>query len=216
MNDLTKQMQTSCTTDQWTKLLKFLDLVKEWNKKINLVSRKDIDQLIEHHLAPCLAFSTLGRIKAGENILDIGSGGGFPGLVNAILFPQTKFTLVDARKKKVDALNDMIKQLQLENATAYWGRIEELGEEKKWNNAFDRTTSRAVAPLADLYNWSLPFIKSEGTVEALKGGDVSAEVLMLTADKKIPATAVTLHLLSEEWGLSERLSDLVIVSIKKT
>lgn len=166
-------LKTYCTAEQWQLLLQYLELVKQWNVKVNLVSRKDIDHVMDHHLMPCLAYKQLGRLHDHESILDIGSGGGFPGIVNAILFPTSTFVLVDSTRKKITALTNMIQQLQLTNVTAVWSRVEDM------IGQFDHTTSRAVAPLANLWRWSKPLLKPNGSMEAMKGGDLTEELAQL-------------------------------------
>src|SRR3989338_5090382 len=111
---------------QTKQLQHFSQLVQQLNQTVNLVSRKDITQVYEHHIVPSLLYYQLGRIHAHEHILDIGSGGGFPGIVNAIMFPTTTFVLVDSTKKKIAALQQMITELKLTNVTAVWSRVEDL------------------------------------------------------------------------------------------
>ncbi len=191
----------------------YLGLVREWNEKINLVSRKDIDRLLENHLAPSLAFAVLQRVAPGERLLDIGSGGGFPGIVNAILFSDSQFTLVDARKKKVGVLQEIVKRLDLKNVEARWLRVEKMEEDEELIGAFARTTSRAVAPLTDLVRWSTPLLPVGGTVEALKGGDLSDELKQLRSSGLVEAGAIQEHRLPAEWQLNDKLAELVIVSV---
>ena len=118
-------------------------LYREWNDKINVISRKDIDNLYEHHVLHSMAIARVIRFKPQTSILDFGTGGGFPGIPLAILFPECKFRLIDGTGKKVDVAREIIKAIGLENVeTAH-----ERGEDEK--GKFDFIVSRAVMPLPD-------------------------------------------------------------------
>ncbi len=201
-----KSLQSLCTTQDWQKIVNFVDLLLETNAKINLVSRKDTAHIWEHHIAPCFAFKILDRLQSNEYILDIGSGGGLPGIVNAILFPDTEFLMVDKKKKKVKALEYFIKELGLTNISALWARVEDLHTEE-YLHTFDRTTSRAVAPMKDLIQWSAPLLKPNGWVEALKGGDLQSELKNLS----IP---YIIHTLPKKFHINEKMASAAIVSVQ--
>lgn len=160
-----------CTPSQWNSIEQFCNLLTEANKAVNLVSRRDIDKLMKHHVEPCFIYKILGSLKSGDTVLDIGSGGGFPGIINAILFPDTHFVLVDSTKKKVTFLQQAITSLQLQNVQAVWSRVEDLAKLSEYQHTFDHTTSRAVASLEDIIKWSIPLLKPSGTIEAMKGGN---------------------------------------------
>ncbi|MBI2416097.1 MAG: 16S rRNA (guanine(527)-N(7))-methyltransferase RsmG [Candidatus Kerfeldbacteria bacterium] len=177
-------VQQQCTPQQWQLLLRFIAVVKSWNTKINLISRRDVDHIMEHHVMPCLLFKQLHRLHDHETIIDIGSGGGFPGVINAIVFPTSQFVLVDATQKKVKALQDICATLGLHNTEIVWARIEHLATRSDYQARFDHTTSRAVAPLATLVSWSQPLLKSGGTVEALKGGNLATEIAAVSQPVK--------------------------------
>lgn len=147
----------------------------EANTKINLVSRKDIDHLYDHHVLPSLLFLDLERVQSGDHILDIGSGGGFPGLVIAIMEPTIQVTVTDSIKKKADFLQYCVKQLKLTNVHVLHARVETIKGKQ-----FDHVTARAVAPVGTLYSWAKPLLRSGGTLETLKGrSHAEAEVLAL-------------------------------------
>jgi 16S rRNA (guanine527-N7)-methyltransferase len=159
----------------WQTLVKekeFNDLLIEWNSRINLVSRKktDVLDLIEDSK---LFFSAM-NFKPGIKILDIGTGGGFPGIVIAIHHPEAELTLVDSIQKKINVVSDIIKGLNLTNTKAICTRVEELSD--TYNNYFDYITARSVTVLQDLCKWSKPLIKSGGILVAVKGGDISGEI----------------------------------------
>ncbi|MGN0834831.1 MAG: 16S rRNA (guanine(527)-N(7))-methyltransferase RsmG [Candidatus Spyradosoma sp.] len=131
----------SVPADAWEKIEAMAALHREWNAKINLVSRKDIDNLEWHHYAPCLAAGTFLRLMAGARVIDVGTGGGFPGLLLAVLFPQAHFTLMDSVAKKILVVSDVAEKLGLKNVETRVGRVEKLGKH------FDFVTGRAVTNL---------------------------------------------------------------------
>jgi 16S rRNA (guanine527-N7)-methyltransferase len=160
------------------------ELYKEWNAKINVISRKDIDSLYEKHVLHSLAIATVFDFPAGTEIIDIGTGGGFPGVPLAIFFPEVKFHLVDSINKKLKIIEAVKEAIGLTNVTTQHTRAEEIKNKK-----FDFAVSRAVAPLKDLWKWSYPLIKNEklkiknGEGEiiergliCLKGGDLAQEI----------------------------------------
>ncbi len=167
------------------------DLYKEWNAKINVISRKDIDSLYEKHVLHSLCIATLEGFKPGANILDIGTGGGFPGIPLAIFYPEVSFYLADSIGKKIKVVEEVVAALGLKNVIAQHTRVEDIKNKK-----FDFTISRAVAPLKDLWNWSKPLLRKnsatgkysntdtgnlqQGSILpgliCLKGGDLKREI----------------------------------------
>ncbi|MBI1781430.1 MAG: 16S rRNA (guanine(527)-N(7))-methyltransferase RsmG, partial [Sphingobacteriales bacterium] len=138
---------------------------------INVISRKDIDSLYEKHVLHSLAIATQFDFAPGTEIIDLGTGGGFPGIPLAIFFPEVKFHLVDSIGKKIKVVNEVSSAIGLKNLTAQHTRIEDIKDRK-----FDYVVSRAVAPLKDLWKWSRPLLKK-------KVGS-----LQLTVDSKEPQT----------------------------
>ena len=156
-------------------------LYKDWNSKINIISRKDIDSLYEKHVLHSLSIAAAFDFADGTEIIDIGTGGGFPGIPLAIFFPQVQFHLVDSIAKKLKVVEAVAKDIDLKNLTTQHTRAEEIK-----NRKFDFAVSRAVAPLKDLWKWSKPLIKkpkfqisnpklSPGLI-CLKGGDLAQEI----------------------------------------
>lgn len=161
---------------------------KEWNDKINVISRKDIDSLYERHVLHSLSIAAIFDFPAGSEIVDLGTGGGFPGIPLAIFFPEVKFHLVDSIAKKLKVVEAVAQALELPNVTTQHSRIEDIR-----NRKFDFVVSRAVAPLQDLWRWSKPLLKTQPSPAALtthasplaahqpgliclKGGDLAAEI----------------------------------------
>ncbi len=158
---------------QNNQFIKFYNLILEWNSKINLISRKETDVCNRHFLNSAL-LACLVEFRRSEKILDIGSGGGFPGIILKILFPESYFLLSDSILKKCTFLNSVICELDLKGIDVINSRVENL--KPSFFKNFDKITSRAVAPLNDLLSWSENFLKKDGTFLALKGKNYMSEV----------------------------------------
>ena len=149
---------------------------KHWNSQINVISRKDIDKLYLHHILHSLAIAKVISFLPNEKVLDVGTGGGFPGIPLAILFPETHFHLVDSIGKKIKVVNEVSKAIQVTNLVATHARAEQI------NDHFDFVVSRAVTQLKDFYPWiRLKFNNKSNNllkngVLYLKGGDLSEEL----------------------------------------
>ncbi|MCS6904654.1 MAG: 16S rRNA (guanine(527)-N(7))-methyltransferase RsmG [Bacteroidia bacterium] len=124
----------------------FCQLLTDWNTKINLISRKDIDNLVAHHLLSSLALLHFANFVAGTTFLDLGTGGGLPGLPLAIILPQCNFVLLDSTQKKINVLNTIIRELNITNTTTLWQRIQEHKEQ------YDFIVGRAVCSPIDFYH----------------------------------------------------------------
>ncbi len=166
------------TPEQLDQLKALKDLYKEWNEKINVISRKDIEGLYEKHVLHSLSIAAAFEFMPGTEIADLGTGGGFPGIPLAIFFPGVKFHLVDSIAKKLKVVEAVATGVGLKNVTTQHTRVEEIKGRK-----FDFVVSRAVAPLKDLWKWSRPLLKPETTSEiqppgliCLKGGDLASEI----------------------------------------
>jgi 16S rRNA (guanine527-N7)-methyltransferase len=185
------------------------DLYTEWNAKINVISRKDIAGLYEKHVLHSLSIAAVFDFPKNTYVIDIGTGGGFPGIPLAIYFPQVKFHLVDSIKKKLKIIEAVKEDIGLQNITTQHTRAEDITNKK-----FDFAVSRAVAPLKDLMKWSYPLLKKtkfqikddEGErilhsgLICLKGGDLSQEISESGARPKI----IELNSLFEEEFFKEK------------
>jgi 16S rRNA (guanine527-N7)-methyltransferase len=143
-------------TSQQLQQFKLLELLyQEWNHRINVISRKDIDSLYEKHVLHSLSIATVFDFADGTKIIDIGTGGGFPGIPLAIFFPQVKFHLVDSIGKKLKVVEAIVNEIGLRNITTQHTRVEDIK-----NMKFDFAVSRAVAPLKELWKWSKPLLRN--------------------------------------------------------
>ena len=165
-------------TEEQLQQFRLLDtLYREWNEQINVISRKDIDSLYEKHVLHSLSIAATFDFTAGMEIIDLGTGGGFPGIPLAIFFPQVCFHLVDSIGKKLKVVDAVATGIGLKNVSTQHSRIEDIK-----NRKFDFVVSRAVAPLKDLWNWSKPLLKIKTQSDftpgllSLKGGDLTNEI----------------------------------------
>lgn len=185
--EILKKYFADFTPTQLEQFEKLGPLYKEWNEMINVISRKDIDSLYEKHVLHSLSIAAVFSIPAGSTVVDLGTGGGFPGIPLAIFFPEVKFHLSDSIAKKLKVVEGVAQGIGLQNVTTQHTRVEDIKDRK-----FDYVVSRAVAPLKDLWKWSKPLLNTknrnirdksgnEGIVPepgliCLKGGDLALEI----------------------------------------
>lgn len=186
MMELITKYFPELTPAQHAQFDKLEPLYREWNEKVNVVSRQDIENLAERHVLHSLAIAKVIRFTPGSKMLDLGTGGGFPGIPLAIFFPESQFVLVDGTGKKIRVVQEVANALGLNNVTALHGRAEEI----KMNGQFDFVLSRGVASLDKLLLWSQKFLKKKHThvlpngLLALKGGDLHSEIVVLPGKGK--------------------------------
>ena len=164
------------TERQKGQFMKLSSLYQDWNQKINVVSRKDIDELYLRHVLHSLAIAKIIQFKKDSEVLDVGTGGGFPGIPLAILFPETHFTLVDSIGKKIRVVEEVIQGLDLTNVSPLNSRVENISAQ------FDFIVSRAVAAMPTFVHWVKGRIKKKSShsikngILYLKGGDLEEEL----------------------------------------
>lgn len=175
MEEIIKQFP-NLTDNQVQQFQKLEALYQDWNAKINVISRKDIDELYTKHVLHSLAIAKVQPFVAGTYILDVGTGGGFPGIPLAILFPETRFYLIDVIAKKIKVVQAVADALELKNVKAEQMRAENVKDD------FDFIVSRAVTNMPDFYSWVKDKIKKQNKHELkngilyLKGGDLTEEL----------------------------------------
>ena len=179
--ELIQQYFADFNTTQIKQFAALKDLYTEWNEKINVISRKDMDHFYEHHVLHSLAIATQFEFAPGMQVMDLGCGGGFPGIPLAIFYPETHFHLVDSINKKLKVVAAIAAGIGLQNVTTRHTRAEDIT-----NRKFDVVVSRAVAPLKDLWHWSKPLLQKNKNTQygvntpnglvCLKGGDLIQEI----------------------------------------
>lgn len=175
MQDIVKYFP-NLTDTQVEQFRKLEVLYKDWNAKINVISRKDIDELYTKHVLHSLGIAKVMTFEPGAKVLDVGTGGGFPGIPLAILFPETDFYLIDVIAKKIRVVNEVAQGLGLKNVKAEQMRAENVKED------FDFIVSRAVTNMPDFYKWVKDKIRKKSNHELkngilyLKGGDLTEEL----------------------------------------
>ena len=173
------------TPEQLERFAALDSLYHDWNAKINVISRKDIDNLYEHHVLHSLGIAEIINFRPGTRVMDLGTGGGFPGIPLAIMFPDVQFHLVDSIGKKIRVCNEVISALGLTNVTTQHARAEEV------RARFDFVVSRAVMPLADLVKICRPHISQQSHnalpngLITLKGGELEHEAAAIKGEKLI-------------------------------
>jgi len=168
--------------EQFSKLKK---IYSDWNNKINIISRKDIDNIYERHVLHSLVIAKFIKFNKGTTVLDLGTGGGFPGIPLSIIFPDVNFILVDSIRKKILVVNEIVDQLKLKNIKSEWSRAEDI------DYKYDFLVTRAVAKMSFLIKWSNGKFKKNSNnhipngIIALKGGNVDKELKNIQQKKII-------------------------------
>lgn len=171
-----KQLGIDLSTKQVEQFMKYKELLQEWNQKMNLTAITEDEEVITKHFLDCMTINKAIEMDNQKTVIDIGTGAGFPGLVIKITFPHLKVTLVDALKKRLNFLEVVINELGLTGIECIHSRAEDLGKNKIYREGYDICASRAVANLAVLSEYTLPFVKIEGYLIALKGQKLDDEL----------------------------------------
>lgn len=157
-------------------LLDYMDLILERNRQVNLTAITEQDEFIEKHYVDSLAAAALPEFAGAQSVMDLGTGGGFPGVPLAIAFPEKEFVLADSLNKRIRIIQEFCDEVGARNVCAIHGRAEDLGRDEKLREHFDVCVSRAVADLRILAEYCLPFVKAGGAFLAYKGSDCEDEV----------------------------------------
>lgn len=173
MQTYLEELSIMFTEEQYKKFYIYMNLLLEWNEKINLTAITDKEEIILKHFIDSLTISKY--IEKNSKLIDVGTGAGFPGIPIKIYRDDVEITLLDSLNKRVNFLNTVIKELNLEKIVAVHGRAEEIGKNKNYREKFDVSTSRAVANLSTLSEYLIPFVKEGGIIISMKGDSIDEE-----------------------------------------
>jgi len=172
--ELVSKLDMKISEEQIEKFYKYMNLLISWNEKINLTAITEPKDIILKHFMDSLTI--LNNIKDGNKIVDVGTGAGFPGIPIGIVNENCDITLVDSLNKRINFLNEVIKEIDLKNICTIHSRAEDFGKDKKYRESFDIAVSRAVAPLNILLEYMLPLVKLGGVCICMKSSNISEEL----------------------------------------
>lgn len=164
------------TSDQAEKLLVYYGLLVEWNEKMNLTAITDFEAVVKKHFVDSLSIIQVINPEDVDNLMDVGTGAGFPGIPLKIMYPHLNVTLLDSLKKRIDFLQEVIGRLQLEKIEAIHGRAEDYAKKGRNREQYDLCVSRAVANLSTLSEYCLPYVKIGGAFVPYKSGEIEKEL----------------------------------------
>ncbi len=174
MIDYGKEINIVFTEEQLQKFYQYMNLLIEWNEKINLTAIVEPKEIILKHFIDSLTI--IKYIEPNKSVIDIGTGAGFPGIPVKIMREDLDITLLDSLNKRIHFLNEVIQKLELKNITAIHARIEEFAKNKQYRETFDVATSRAVANLTTLSEYMLPMVDLKGMAICMKGSEINEEI----------------------------------------
>lgn len=174
MLEKSKELKIDFSVKQKEQFFEYMNLLIEWNEKMNLTAITDPEEIILKHFIDSITI--LKEIKDGSNVVDVGTGAGFPGIPLSIMNPTLRITLVDSLNKRLIFLQEVVNKLELKNITIIHARAEEFGQNKKYRESFDISTSRAVAKLSTLSEYLIPLVKVGGKVISMKAGGAQEEI----------------------------------------
>jgi len=178
MNQSSNNEGLQFSEKKYEQFMKYKDLIKEWNEKVNLTAIKEDEEIVKKHFIDSIKVFKFKELKNAKNIIDIGTGGGFPGIPMKIIKPEINIVLLDSLNKRINFLNIVIQELQLERIKAIHGRAEDFGKDINYREQFDLCVSRAVAKLSSLSEYCLPYVKVGGYFISYKSGKVQEELDM--------------------------------------
>lgn len=176
LNTACEKEGLSFDTGKYEKFIMYKDMIKEWNEKINLTAITDDEQIIKKHFIDSVKIFKFTPLKNAKKIIDIGTGGGFPGIPIKIVSPETDVTLLDSLNKRIIFLTEVINKLELNNIKAVHSRAEDYIKDSKSREKFDAVVSRAVANMCVLSEICIPYVKVDGYFVALKGPSIDEEL----------------------------------------
>lgn len=176
LNEACQRMGLSFDESKYNKFIKYKDLVKEWNEKINLTAITDDEEIIKKHFIDSIKVYKCDYVKDAKSIIDVGTGGGFPGIPMRIVKEDSSIVLLDSLNKRINFLNEVIEQLNLPDIRTIHGRAEDFAQTPEYRQKFDLAVSRAVANLTVLLEFCLPYVKVGGCFVALKGPAIEEEL----------------------------------------
>ena len=210
---LIKELEEKYGEERTSMLVEYMDMILEKNRYINLTAVRDRDEALQKHIADSLSCDFMEEYEAAENVIDIGTGAGFPGVPLAIVSPDKKFTLVYSLNKRLRIIDELTGELGIKNVTTVHGRAEDVGKSKEHREQYDICVSRAVASLDVLCEWCLPLVKKGGYFVAYKGENVSRETEdAANAIKLLGGKIAEIRKVQTE---EESISGHVLVMIKK-
>ena len=168
LTDALESMGLKHDEDMLRKFRRYMELILEWNEKVNLTSITEPEDFIKKHFIDSAAIGGFSQMKDAQTVIDVGTGAGFPGVPLAILFPEKKFLLMDSLNKRIRIIEVIAQEIGLRNAAFRHGRAEELAQNREYREQFDLCVSRAVANLAVLSEYCLPFVRVGGWFAAYK------------------------------------------------
>ena len=174
LEEKAKQININLNKKQIEQFYKYMNLLLEWNEKINLTAITDCDEIILKHFIDSLTISEF--IKDNQSVVDVGTGAGFPGIPLKIYREDINITLLDSLNKRINFLNEVINTLELKKIDTVHARVEEFGRNKQYREKFDVSTSRAVANLTTLSEYMLPLVKIKGKSICMKGPEIEEEI----------------------------------------
>lgn len=170
-----KMISVELTNKQVSQFIKFYEMLVEWNKVMNLTGITEYDEVVMKHFVDSLSIVKVNGFDNVTSIIDVGTGAGFPGIPLKIVFPEVKITLLDSLNKRIKFLNAVIDELELENIETIHGRAEDFSKKEDYREQYDLCVSRAVANLATLSEYCLPYVKEDGYFLPYKSGDIKEE-----------------------------------------
>ncbi len=174
MNKYLNKINIELSKEQISKFYEYMSMLIEWNKVVNLTAITEPKDIILKHFIDSL--TVLNSIDKEAQIIDVGTGAGFPGIPIKIAYPDTKVVLMDSLNKRINFLNEIINKLELKDIKAIHGRAEDVGRQKEHREKYDVATARAVAPLNVLLEYLMPFVKVNGKCICMKGANIDIEL----------------------------------------